>query len=152
MPGIEDLTFTGAALEDIPVLYSLCKELIDRYEDLSQIHYDKVLKWVRTKITENISRYTCIWLGAEKVGYYFLDASEGQIELDDFYILPQFRCHGIGTAVLRHCVSSADLPMYLYVFQKNEGAIKLYKQIGFYVAEEVSKTRYIMRRDVDSTI
>ena len=70
------------------------------------------------------------------------------MELDDFYILPQFRGRGIGTAVLEKCIRESSLPIFLYVFTRNTGALNLYQRMGFRIAEQISSTRSIMRREV----
>ena len=41
-----ELTYRTAQAEDIPVIFSLSKDLIDRYEDLSSIDYEKVMAWM----------------------------------------------------------------------------------------------------------
>ena len=141
--------FCPASREDIPVIFSLAKELVDTYENLAAIDYDKVIDWMQHKISQNISAYTCVYVGIEKAGYYCLTAESDQTELDDLYILPQFRGQGIGTAVIKRCIEQVSTPLYLYVFKGNTDAIKLYSRMGFSVAEDVSQTRIIMRREVD---
>lgn len=143
------LSYDSANQEDIPVIFAMAKDLIDTYEDISAIDYDKVISWVLNKICKNISDYQCIFLEGTKVGYYRLCKENGETELDDFYILPSFQRKGIGTAVLKHCIATINTPMFLYVFRKNLDAIKLYCRNGFFVAEEVGKTRFILRREVD---
>ena len=44
------LLFVPAEVADIPVIFSQAKELIDTYEDLDSIDYDRVLSWVKHKI------------------------------------------------------------------------------------------------------
>jgi GNAT superfamily N-acetyltransferase len=144
-----NLSYDFADHEDVPVIFAMAKELIDTYEDISAIDYDKVISWVLNKICKNISDYQCVFLKGTKVGYYRLCKEAEQTELDDFYILPPFRGQGIGTAVLQHCIDTTNTPMFLYVFRKNLGAIKLYARKGFSVSEEAGKTRYILRREVD---
>ena len=143
------LTYKSAATEDISVIFSLCKALIDAYEDVSNIDYEMVLKWVKNKITENIFQYTCVFLNDTKVGYFHLQHG-GETELDDFYILPEYRGRGIGTEVLSYCIKQTNSPLFLYVFRRNTGAIKLYNRMGFYISQEVGNTRLIMRREVDN--
>ncbi len=140
-----ELTYRTAQAEDIPVIFSLSKDLIDRYEDLSSIDYEKVMAWMEKKIRNNIGQYTCIFMGETKVGYYCFTKDGLQWELDDLYILPQFRSRGIGRQVLKKCLSSADAPVFLYVFTANTGAIRLYERMGFRETETVSPTRKILR-------
>lgn len=143
------LRFCPASNEDVPVIFSMAKELVDTYENVAAIDYDKVMEWMRCKISENITSYTCVYLGAEKAGYYCLNAEPGQTELDDLYVMPQFRRLGIGTAIVNRCIEQAEGLLYLYVFKGNSGAIKLYSRMGFSVSHNVSETRIIMRRVVD---
>jgi len=143
------ITYDTAAADDIPVIFALAKDLIDTYEDIGSIDYDSVTGWVLNKISRNIADYRCIIVNGIKAGYYCLSQEVGQTELDDFYILPEFRGQGIGSAVLSHCIAQTATPLFLYVFKLNQKAIKLYSRMGFSVSEEVGNTRYIMRREVD---
>lgn len=141
----EKIAYTAASLDDIPQIYSLCKLLIDTYEDVAQINYQKVLQWVEHKIRENIGEYTCVYLSGEKAGYFRLCSGEGQLELDDLYILPGFQNRGLGSAVVKKCILQANCRIFLYVFSRNVDAIRFYSRLGFAVAEQVSQTRLIMR-------
>lgn len=138
------LYYRKAENEDIPVIFAQAKNLIDTYEDISSIEYDKVLSWMERKIAAQIENYTCVWLDDEKCAYYCL-SEDG--ELDDLYVLPPFRGRGIGTAILKRCIDDSKAPLWLYVFKRNVGAVKLYRRLGFECREEVGKTRQIMRRE-----
>lgn len=139
-----ELTFSPADAGDIEPIFSLSKDLIDRYEDLASIDYGKVLAWVRRKIEGNIGEYTRVLLNGEPSGYYRLCPAEGMMELDDLYILPRFQRRGIGTAVIKKCCGETNLPVMLYVFTRNSGAVSLYQRLGFRVTETVGATRCIM--------
>lgn len=138
------LTYAPAVSGDIEPIFSLCKQLIDDYEDTASIDYEKVLGWVRRKIEGSISSYTRVMADGEIAGWYCLDPETG--ELDDFYILEGFRGKGIGTAVLQKCIAECPKSLWLYVFTKNVRAISLYRRMGFAIREEVGNTRYIMKR------
>ena len=69
------------------------------------------------------------------------------MELDDLYVLPEYRRRGIGTMIIEKCCSESDLPIFLYVFSGNTGAVSLYQRLGFRITESVGGTRYIMQRD-----
>lgn len=144
------LTYQPADTSDLDALFAFNKELIDQYEDLSQIPYQKVLAWVRQKLEQQIQEYTCILADGQKAGYYhFSPMDSDTMELDDLYLFPAFRGHGIGTAVIQKCCAETSQPILLYVFQKNTGAIALYQRMGFQIqctTQNVSSTRYIMRR------
>lgn len=144
------LTYQPADASDLDALFAFNKELIDRYEDLNQIPYQKVLAWVRQKLEQQIQEYTCIFADGQKAGYYhFSPMDSDTMELDDLYLFPSFRGHGIGTAVIQKCCTETRQPILLYVFQKNTRAIALYQKMGFQIqctTQNVSSTRYIMRR------
>lgn len=142
-----ELQFTPAQECDIEKIYSLNKELIDTYEDVEKIDYDKVLKWVLKKIEANINDYKCVFLNGQKVGYYYFHSSEGKMELDDLYIFPEFRSKGIGTAIVQKCFEESDDTIFLYVFAKNVRAIALYEKLGFKIVKNIRDTRYIMERE-----
>ncbi len=69
------------------------------------------------------------------------------MELDDLYVLPQFRNNRIRTAVLKRFFSKTGFPIFLYVFQKNVRAVSLYSKLRFKVVENIGNTRYKMQRD-----
>ena len=142
-----ELTYQAATLEDAPAIFRLCKDLIDTYENKNLIDYDRVLAWVREKISANISSYTSVYEAGQKVAYYCLCRQDDQWELDDLYVLPQFQNRGIGSQILKKCVNEINAPIYLYVFSKNLGAIRLYERYGFSAVQKVSETRQIMRRE-----
>lgn len=137
------LQYQPADAEDIPVIYSQAKQLIDQYEDCNSIDYEKVMEWVHRKISSNISQYRCVVADGEKCAYYRLC---GDGELDDLYVLPDFRGQGIGSEILLKCMEESSNPLYLYVFSGNIRAISFYRKFGFSLREAVGKTRLILER------
>ncbi len=140
------LTYSPATEADIETLFALNKTLIDRYEDVASIDYEKVLGWVRRKICANICQYVRVTADGQCAGYYRFCPAEGKMELDDLYVLPPFQNRGIGTAILQKCIAQTDKPVFLYVFAKNLRAIALYERLGFRIIQTVHSTRYIMER------
>lgn len=142
-----DLTFAPAAGSDIDTIYNLSKALIDQYETLQSIDYDRVLEWVRRKIETNLGTYTCIFLDGQKAGFFRLCPNDGMMEIDDLYILPEFQNRGLGTAVIKKCCAENNLPVMLYVFTRNTGAFALYQRLGFRVTKIIGDSRCIMVRN-----
>lgn len=101
------LIYQAAQEEDIPSIFELNKQLIDQYEDIKIIDYEQVLKWVYQKIETYIQDYQVIFLGTNKVGYFYLHDEDGKMELDDLYILETYRGQGIGSQVLRDCLTQS---------------------------------------------
>lgn len=141
------ITYEKATACDIAPIYRLCKQLIDRYENTDAIDYDRVLKWVYRKIETSIDEYTTVHVAHKKAGYFhFFQNEAGEYEIDDLYIFPEYRNRGIGSEVIRSCISSVNAPVMLYVFIKNEKAVALYQRLGFEIVQIVSDSRYIMQK------
>lgn len=138
-----NLQFITADSTDIPVIYGQAKALIDAYEDVSAIDYEKVLDWVKRKITNHISEYQCVTADGKKCAWFRL-CEDG--ELDDLYVLPPFQNHGIGSEIMKKCIRESENIIYLYVFSRNIRAISFYERFGFSTCETVGKTRLIMER------
>ena len=63
-----NITYSRATSSDIDQIYLLCKQLIDAYENVESIDYDKVLKWVQKKIETSINEYTAVYADGKKAG------------------------------------------------------------------------------------
>ena len=123
-----ELSYQPIAPEDVENIFAFQKQLIEQYEDLSAIDTEKVFAWCLKKVKNTSQNYRKIIKDGQTVGYYALSKQEsGEWELDDFYLFASARKQGIGT--------HPD-PIFLYVFRKNTGAVRLYQRMGF----EVSKT------------
>ena len=90
-----NLIYVPAEKADIEPLFQLSKDLIDRYENTSQIDYSKVLSWIQNKIEKYIGEYTCVFRGNQKVGYYRFHSAEGKIiwcieHKESWYSTPAF--------------------------------------------------------------
>jgi ribosomal protein S18 acetylase RimI-like enzyme len=76
---------------------------------------------------------------ANPVGRLIIDASGNHIEIIDVALLPQYRCHGIGTSVLRGVLSHADRlgqAVRLHV-EKQSRAVRLFERLGFSIRADV---------------
>ena len=127
------ITYEKAASSDIECLYQLCKQLIDAYENIECIDYERALRWVRKKLENSIDEYTSIYADERKAGYYhFYRNGNGEYELDDLYVFSEFQNRGIGTAIIEKCCASVEEPVVLYVFIE--------------IAETIKDSRYVMKR------
>lgn len=139
-----DFTLSPADRSDAKEIFRLNRELIDRYENVARIDYAKVMKIVQSGIKEHIREYQRIMRGGETAGYLHVTENPDSFELEDLFLYPKFQNRGIGTAIMQKILASSQKPVLLYVFVRNEGAVRLYKRLGFEVVETVKETRYRM--------
>ena len=143
------ISYSSALEVDVDVIYTFCSQLIAGFET-DPIDLDKVLPWCKRKISSQLAEYQRILKDGELAGYFHLSPMEdGSWELDDFYLFEGYRGQGIGSAVLRELCASADeqeKTMVLYVFKKNEGAVRLYERCGFVISDQAGNSRWIMTR------
>ena len=140
-----ELTYSPARPEDAPVIFGFAKELIERYETDPELDLEMALDWTKRKIEKRIDEYTRVLCDGAAAAYYRFAPDGERMELDDLYVLPEYRGRGVGTAVLRRCLAQGK-PVYLYVFTGNTRALALYEREGFRKVEDVSPTRCIMAR------
>ena len=139
------LRYEPACVEDAPVVFAFARELIERYETDPDLDLEMALGWTKRKIEKRIDEYTRVLCDGQTVAYFRFAPDGDKMELDDLYVLPEYRNRGVGTAVLRRCLAQGK-PIYFYVFTGNARAVALYEREGFHKAEDVSPTRMIMAR------
>lgn len=137
--------YQPAQQEDIEAIFALSKALIEQYETAA-IDLDRVMQWLHRKIAHCIGEYQRVMVDNQVVGYFRFHQDGSRMELDDLYILPPYQNQGLGTAVITHCCTTTTLPIYLYVFIRNEDAVRLYQRMGFRVIETLQDSRYIMQK------
>ena len=77
--------------------------------------------------------FSLILVGEDAVGTVSLERHPGHIQFGEFYILSAYRGRGLGSRVLRHCLSIADrehLPVHLEHLLWNPVG-SLYRRNGF---------------------
>jgi ribosomal protein S18 acetylase RimI-like enzyme len=82
----------------------------------------------------------------EPIGRILVQRAKGVLELVDISLLPEHRNRGIGTALLRELIDESRksrATVRLQVLRNNEGAIRLYRRLGFAVVSE-DEVRYHM--------
>ncbi len=137
------LVYEPAGIEDAPAIFAFARELIETYETDPELDLAMALDWTRRKIEKRIDEYTRVLWGGEVAAYYRFVPDGERMELDDLYVLPEYRDRGVGTAILRRCLAQGK-PVYFYVFTQNTRAVALYEREGFSKVTDVSPTRSIM--------
>lgn len=76
-----------------------------------------------------------IGCGGERVGFLHLGSRGGKIDwLEDLFVLPRRQRKGIGTQAVRlaeQIVREYSQSMYIEAAAWNEGAVRLYKRLGY---------------------
>ena len=70
-----------AGPEDEEAIFQLNRALIDRYESVETIPYEKVLDWVRREIRNHLGEYRALFWQGEKTGYYRFHQQGAEMEL-----------------------------------------------------------------------
>ena len=137
--------YQTASKKDIQTLVDLNLENLDTYDPRSKKQRDYLKNYLKETIGEAIKNYQVIYLDQTKIGYYCIELTEEGYEFVDFYLLPDYRHQGYGKQILQEI-----LPAYpdldLYVFTRNQIAIKLYQQFGFEEVEKISSSRIKMKK------
>ena len=139
-----EIKFEKASVGDAQSIFELFCELVEKHEDLTINNYEKIKKWEKFKLSNSLSEYYSIFCDDEKVGYVHFFQNESSMEIDDFYVLNEFRNRGVGTETLRKLKSSTDMPISLFVFKNNLGAIKFYEREGFKFKEDIDERRMVL--------
>lgn len=138
------ISFENAREQDILPIFRLNQELIDKYEDIASIDYDRVIAWVRSNIEEQLPHFRRVMADGKLAGYFCLMPGDGKWELDSLFVLPPYQNQGIGTKILEYARKEAKGNLFFFVFKGNINAIRLYERMGFRIVKEIHKTRFIM--------
>lgn len=138
------LEFLPLKNTEVQVIIDFNINLINSYEDLQSVNYEKLISWVNHKVNSNIESYKTISFNKDNVGFLRVINNKESVEIDDLCIYKQFRNLGIGSKVINSIISNYSKPVFLYVFKKNIDALRLYNKLGFNIIEEL-ETRYIMQ-------
>ena len=127
----------------LDLIFNLNKNLVDKYENILEIQYDKVLNWIRNNINDNAKYFNAIYYKKELAGFFSFSKTNLGYEIDSLFVFDKFQNLGIGTFIIKHCLNSVDCEVFLYVFKQNK-AFNLYKKLGFKIIKEINKNRYLM--------
>ncbi len=132
---------------DVAPILAQSRALLECYEDFKSLDREAVFAWMERKTRKRIGEYRRILCDGETAGWLRVCDHGDRLELDDLYVLPGFQNRGIGTTTLNKLLGESEKPVFLYVFTRNAGAIRLYERLGFRVRETVSENRAIMERE-----
>ena len=126
------ITYRAATEADIPLLVANEIALEKAYRSEVRFpHFDMVLDNTRSAIESFWDQYIIILYNNQIAGFYLDGEGYGLTEVVMFFILPQFRRLGIGTATMRHLLHRSNGKVYLAVYKANTGAIAFFEKVGF---------------------
>ena len=120
----------------------------------------KVQRYIKKDAKESLGHTKIIVVDNNDVGVYQAYATnewglrEGKRDwwyLAHIYIKPEYRSHGIGTAIIKDDISKHD-KILLQVMKSNPRARKLYESLGFVVSQENDHGGLVMRLDKSKTV
>lgn len=127
--------------ELVPLFTEYTKMLVETDQCLAPYlvmqNYEQELADLKSKYAPPEGRlYLALWDGASAgcIALRRMDAQCG--ELKRLYVRPEFRGHGIGTAMIRQILSDARAIGYRHVLLDTlpvmHSAVRLYREAGFY--------------------
>ena len=138
-----ELKFVRASSEDIEDLYFRLKETLMYYQP-----YDNDLEPELTRIYKrlktHISDYTLVKYRGEKAAYYYFHEENGKMRIDDLYVLQRFRGRGIGSSVLRRCMSETELPIIAELYDADIRSMSLFRHHAFLRTDQLTIRKCIM--------
>ena len=89
-------------------------------------------RFSQARIEESIASGTVIVaeVAGKLVGYAVLIRGNGDVEIDNFYVLPKFQGRGIGREIVRY-ISGMCSRIWLSCWDQNTRAIRFYTSLGF---------------------
>ena len=137
--------------------------------DLPRIHRIELASydypWSLGNFRDSMQAGYSVWVReaeGEVIGYYVLMAAAGEAHLLNMTIAPIWRRHGLGRALLLHCLGSARAhraeSLFLEVRPSNTAALALYyssgfvdlaRRRGYYPGRNGREDAVIMKRDME---
>ncbi len=134
----------NACQNDISVLIKY--KLLTIYEYANNISEEddiKIRKYVNESVPKLLNEYKMVVVKGQTKGCLLVtDYKDGKL-IDEIYLEEEYRGKGIGTSLIKNILNKHNV-VYLWVYKKNEKAIKLYEKLKFNKVLE-TETRYLMR-------
>lgn len=112
-------------------------------EDFTEDMNLEMHKYVNENVPKDLDSYKIIVVDGKDIGCLLVTDYEDGVLLDEIYINEEYRNNGIGTSLIENVLSKHNV-VYLWVYKKNEKAIKLYEKLGF-KKEIETESRYFMK-------
>ncbi len=130
-----DFKFLKPDVEMTENVYLCTKAVI---EQCMPPYYDKepLLRASYNRIRSNLGSCMMVRLKGVRVAHYIFYPDGDGMVLDDIYVYEEFRNLGIGTAIVRRCISETERPISAVVYGDNICALRLFMRCGFKIVEQ----------------
>ena len=129
--------------DDIDKLISYKLDIILCHsENLDQNEIKMIYKYVNDNVIKELFNYKSIVIKNETVGSMLAFKKKDSLLLDEIYIEEKYRNQNIGRDIIKDLILKNDI-IYLWVYKKNKGAIKLYKKMGFKIIDKTENRFYM---------
>lgn len=134
----------NATINDVGLVtkYKL-NSIFDYAQDLSKEEITRINNYVNSNIPKQINDYKIIRVDNKIIGCLLVLKYLDGVILDEIFIEKEYRGKKIGSKIINDVLRNNDI-VYLWVYKSNINAIKLYKNLGFYIIED-NESRYFMK-------
>lgn len=133
---IQLIKYDGEEAEALPLIQAFWKAH-NQYDQPAEEAREDLFAW-----TGAGHAFYFIDCGGQHVGFLHLGSRGAKIDwLEDLFVLPQHQRKGIGSQAVRlaeEIVRGYSQSMYIEAAARNEGAIRLYKRLGYDCLNTVS--------------
>lgn len=134
----------NAKPEDAKIVKEYKKDTLFQYaKNISKEEKNKIETYIKESIAKEIKNYKIIKEKQNSIGAYLITKYLDGVLLDEIYIEKPYRNKKIGTQIIKRIQKEQNI-IYLWVYKKNEKAVKLYHKLSFQIIEE-TETRYFMK-------
>lgn len=112
-------------------------------QKMSKAEKIRIENFVKSRVPSQIKNYNLIKVNNQIVGCLLVVQYDDGVLIDEIFIEKEFRNQGIGTAILKEILKQNPI-VYLWVYNTNKLAQKLYKSLGFKTISSTD-TRQLMQ-------
>lgn len=114
-------------------------------DDISKEETEQIKEYVNNSVFKLLNEYRIVVVDGRDIGCLLVTEYEDGFLLDEIYLEEDYRGQGIGSLLIKSVINKHGV-VYLWVYKKNEKAIKLYEKLGFRKEKETER-RYFMKRE-----
>ena len=144
---MDKIEIVDAEENDVDLLLDMTLDIILNNEETLKMNKNELEKTVleaEEQIRANLADYKVILENCQKVGFIsIVDYGEAKL-IEHIYIMNESRNRGIGTYAMKEMIKSNYKPIFLWVDKSNNILMKLCKNMGFNIEEEL-ENRYYMK-------